>query len=118
VYPCTIDANKSNQFFCPIRCQEAKDMKEKLHDKERFFSIELESKVNLKNLSLTNGSGDGALVEGTIGKLHRASFAEGEILEIDGGKGTLRINLKPEELSLTQSSDVNGKPAQEGREVK
>ncbi len=79
-------------------------MKEKNQDNERFFSIELESKTNLKNLSLTNGSDDSALVEGTIGKLVRASFAEGEILEILGRKGTLRINLKPSELKLPSQS--------------
>lgn len=69
-----------------------------MQDKKLFFSIELESKASLKNLSLKNGSDNSALVEGTIGNLVNATFAEEEILEIIGEKGTLRINLKPNEL--------------------
>jgi hypothetical protein len=81
-------------------------MKEKVQDKERFFSIELDSKASLRNLSLTNGSDDSALVEGTLGKLVKACFAEGEILEIIGGKGTLRINLKPSELTTASQGSA------------
>jgi hypothetical protein len=33
------------------------------------------------------------LVEGTIGELVAATFAEDEILEVTGKKGVLRINL-------------------------
>ncbi len=73
-------------------------MGNKMEDKERFFSIELKSKAFLKNVTFTNGCRDSVLVEGTIGKLTQATFAEGIILEIAGNKGTLRINLKEEEL--------------------
>ena len=73
-------------------------MENEMEDKERFFSIELESKAYLKNVTLTNGSRDSVLVEGTIGELTQVSFAEGIILEVAGNKGTLRINLKEEEL--------------------
>jgi len=73
-------------------------MVNKMEDKERFFSIELKSKAYLKNVTLTNGFRDSVLVEGTIGELAQATFVEGVILEIAGNKGTLRINLKEEEL--------------------
>jgi hypothetical protein len=73
-------------------------MDNEMEDKERFFSIELKSKVYLKNVTLTNGSRDSVLVEGTIGELMQATFAEGIILEIAGKKGILRINLKEDEL--------------------
>lgn len=66
--------------------------------KERFFSIELKSKVNLKNITLTNGGHENVLVEGTIGELQRAEFAEGIILEVVGDKGVLRINLTQDEI--------------------
>lgn len=66
--------------------------------KERFFSVELKSKVNLKNVTLTNGSHENVLVEGTIGQLQRAEFAEDVILEVVGNKGVLRINLCPDEI--------------------
>jgi hypothetical protein len=61
--------------------------------KERFFSVELTSKNHLKNVTLTNGSYDNVLVEGTIGELVAATFSEDEILEVMGKKGVLRINL-------------------------
>jgi hypothetical protein len=66
--------------------------------KERFFSIELKSKVNLKNVTLTNGTHENVLVEGTIGNLQRAEFAEDVILEVVGDKGVLRINLCKDEI--------------------
>jgi len=73
-------------------------MDNEIEDKERFFSIELKSKAYLKNVTLTNGFRDSVLVEGTIGELAQATFAEGVILEIAGNKGTLRINLQEAEL--------------------
>jgi len=66
--------------------------------KERFFSVELKSKVNLKNVTLTNGRHENVLLEGSIGQLQRAEFAEDIILEVVGDKGVLRINLSQDEI--------------------
>lgn len=74
------------------------NMENSMEKTERFFSVELKSRADLKNVTLTNGSRDSALVEGTIGELVRATFAEGEILEVVGKKGTLRINLREDEV--------------------
>ena len=74
-------------------------MENEAEDNERFFSVELKSKADLKNVTLANGSRDSVLVEGTIGELVQAMFVEDVILEIVGKKGTLRINLKAEELT-------------------
>jgi hypothetical protein len=74
-------------------------MENEMEEKERFFSIELRSKSDLKNVTLANGSRDGVLIEGTIGELVQATFVEGVILEVVGTTGTLRINLKAEELT-------------------
>jgi hypothetical protein len=60
--------------------------------------VELKSKANLKNITMTNGSHDNVLVEGTIGELLNAIFAEGETLEVVGKKGVLRINLGEDEI--------------------
>ena len=73
-------------------------MENEVMDKERFFSIELKSKANLKNVAIANGSHDSVLVEGTIGELVQATFAEDIILEVIGKKGTLRINLGEDEI--------------------
>ena len=68
-------------------------------ESERFFSVELKSKAHLKNVTLTNGSTDSALVEGTLGELVQATFAEDEIFEVVGTKGTFRINLAQDEIN-------------------
>ena len=73
--------------------------------KERFFSVELKSKVNLKNITLTNGGHENVLVEGTIGELLSAGFAEGIILEIVGDKGVLRINLSQNEIKSKEKQE-------------
>jgi hypothetical protein len=73
-------------------------------DKERFWTIELGSKSSLKNVTMTNGSRDSVLVEGTLGELVRATFAEGIILEVVGKKGTLRINLGEGEIKPAEKS--------------
>ena len=85
-------------------------MEDQVDDKERFFSVELKSKADLKNVTLANGSRDSVLIEGTVGELVQAMFVEDVILEIVGKKGTLRINLKAEELKSPQKA--------ESREVK
>ena len=67
-------------------------------NKERFFSVELRSKVSLKNITLTNGGYENVLLEGTLGQLQYAMFAEDVILEVVGDKGVLRINLSQNEI--------------------
>jgi hypothetical protein len=76
-----------------------------MKNKERVFSVELKSKRHLKNVTLTNGSSDNVLVEGTIGELLQATFAEDIILEVVGKKGTLRIDLRKDEI--TKTTDQN-----------
>jgi len=74
-------------------------MKSKTSGKERVFSVELKSKRNLKNVTLTNGSSDSVLIEGTIGKFVQATFTEGIILEVVGRKGVLSVDLGEEEIT-------------------
>ena len=72
---------------------------EEKKEKERFFSVELGSKSDLKNVSLANGGhGENVLVEGTIGGLRTARFAEGVVLEVVGSRGVLRINVAENEI--------------------
>ena len=66
--------------------------------KDRGFTVELKSKRNLKNLTLTNGNSDNVLLEGTIGEFVQATFTEGIILEVIGKKGILRIDLEEHEI--------------------
>ncbi len=73
-------------------------MQNKSNNNERVFSVELNSKKNLKNVTLTNGSSDTVLLEGTIGELLNASFKEGVILEVVGKNGVLRVDLMENEI--------------------
>ena len=72
---------------------------------ERFFSVELKSKANLKNVTLTNGTHENVLLEGTLGQLVHAGFAEGVILEVIGEKGVLRINLCQNEIKTKEKQE-------------
>jgi hypothetical protein len=67
-------------------------------EKDRSFSIELKSKVNLKNITLNNDSQENALIEGTIGKLEHAEFVDDMVLEVLGKKGVLRIDISENEI--------------------
>jgi hypothetical protein len=78
-------------------------MESKTQDKERVFSVELKSKRDLKNITLASDSSDSVLVEGTIGELVKATFAEGIILEVVGKNGILRIDLREDDIKETTS---------------
>jgi len=80
-------------------------MKRKFEENERFFSIELKSGLNLKNVTLTNEGQQNVLIEGTIGELQRAEFSEGIILEVVGDKGVLRINLALDEINQKEKQE-------------
>ena len=69
-----------------------------MDNKERFFSVELKSKTNLKNVTMTNGGHENVLIEGTIGSLRHATFVDGVVLEVLCDKGVLRINLTRDEI--------------------
>jgi hypothetical protein len=85
-------------------------MQNKVENEERFFSVELKSKAHLKNVSLANGSRDNVLIEGSIGELLQATFADGIILEVVGKKGILRIKLEEHEIKkTTEQSQSKGK---------
>ena len=69
-----------------------------MDDKERFFSVEMQSKANVKSVTMPNGGIDNVLIEGTIGRLQHATFVEGVVLEVLCDKGILRINLTRDEI--------------------
>ncbi len=76
-----------------------------MEEKERFFSIELKSKANLKNVTLANGDRENVLIEGTVGQLRQASFVDGVVLEVTGDKGILRINITHEEIKSKEKQN-------------
>lgn len=62
------------------------------------FSIELRSKEFLRNVMISNRTGETVLVEGFLGELEEVSLVEGVMLELRGSNGVLRMDLKEEEL--------------------
>ena len=85
---------------------------EKAMEEERSFSIELKSKVSLKNMTLNDRSQENAVIEGTIGKLEHAGFVEDMVLEVQGKKGVLRINISENEIKrkTTEANVTNNSP--------
>jgi hypothetical protein len=80
-------------------------METQARNKERSFCIELKSKTHLKNIAMTNAPFEGVLIEGLLGKLQQARFAEGIILEVVGTNGILRIDIAEDEIKKVQLKD-------------
>jgi hypothetical protein len=78
--------------------------------KARAFSVELGSRSGLRSVTLANGPDDSVLVEGTIGDLVRAGFAEGVVLEIVGEGGVLRVDLAEDEIRKPPEGDREAGP--------
>lgn len=76
--------------------------------KERSFSVELKSKANPKDVTLTNGSQENVLIEGTLGNLQYASFVEPKILEVKGNCGVLRLDVRKSEAEGTVKKGTGG----------
>jgi hypothetical protein len=75
---------------------------------EHTFSIELKNKQNVKHISISDETHERVLFEGNLGKLLDMSFVEGDVLELVGVNGVLRISLTREQLleSLKAASQV------------
>lgn len=82
-------------FYCKIDSLEIIKLQK---NEESSFSIELKAKEYIKTINLANGNCESVVVEGTIGQLLNAGFAEGVMLEVVGKKGILRIDLSPDQI--------------------
>lgn len=65
---------------------------------DHVVNIEMKSKQYVRNLSISNEAHDRVLFEGNLGKLHRIALVEGDVLELIGSNGVLRLNLTKEQL--------------------
>jgi hypothetical protein len=61
--------------------------------KGHSFSIEMPSRNNINNLSITGGS-TGALIEGDLGDNISFEIIEGILLQISGENGVFRLDLR------------------------
>jgi len=76
---------------------------------EHVFSIEMKSKMYVKSISISDEAHDRVLFEGNLGRLLDLSYAEGDVLELVGVNGVLRVNLTREQLQeiIKTASRVN-----------
>ena len=62
------------------------------------FSAVLDSKKQVKNITLSDNVNQKVFFEADIGQLEEVKFTEGLLLEVVGTKGVLRIDLPVERL--------------------
>ena len=86
-----------------------------LENFEHAFSIEMKSKRYVKNISISDEAHDRVLFEGNLGKLLNMSLVEGDVLELIGVNGVLRIGLTIEQLQETIKVAKSSLGAEEGR---
>jgi hypothetical protein len=77
-------------------------------NRERSFSIELKSITHLKSMAMTSATTQGVLIEGVLGELQQAHFAEGIILEVVGSCGILRVDLGEGEIKTAKLNGEGG----------
>jgi len=65
---------------------------------EHTFSVEVKSKKDVKNLSLSNDSPDHVLFDGRLGELEEVRLVEDAVLELRGTKATIRVDLSRDEV--------------------
>ena len=73
--------------------------------KENGFSVEMKSRENIDDISFS-GNKDGVLIEGSLGKLEELGMFEEAVLIVEGTKGTLRVDLTPDDLRKVMSKEV------------
>ena len=73
---------------------------------EHAFSIELKNKRHVKHIFISDEVHERVLFEGSLGKLLDMSLAEGDVLELIGVNGVLRISLTREQLQETIKTGV------------
>ena len=71
--------------------------------------MELKSKAHIKNIVMTSGSPEGVMIEGVLGELVKAYFAEGIILEVVGTNGVLHVDLGEHEVTKPELKDEEAK---------
>ena len=66
--------------------------------KKGFFSVEIESKKHLTNVSISNKPHERVLIEGFLGEFSEIEMIENALLKFKGVNGVLRIDLNKDEL--------------------
>ena len=81
-----------------------------LESLEHAFSIEMKSKQHVKNISISDEAHERVLFEGNLGKLLNISIVEGDVFELVGVNGVLRISLTRGQLQEVIKAASQVKP--------
>ena len=81
------------------------------------FSIEMKSMNHVKNISISDEDHDRVLFEGNLGKLVELSLVEGDVMEIVGVNGILRVAVKKEQLQNALGTSCKKEPKLRGGEL-
>ena len=65
-----------------------------MHD----FTVEIKSKQFLRNISISDEARKLVLLEGSLGETVDLSLVEGDVLEITGKNGVLRVSISEDQL--------------------
>lgn len=65
---------------------------------EHVYSVEMRSKRFVKNISVSDEAHELVLFEGNLGEHVEVTLLEGDVLEIIGKNGVLRVSLTLEQL--------------------
>jgi hypothetical protein len=68
---------------------------------DHVFTVEIWSKKHVKSISISDEAPDRVLFEGNLGALLELSLVEGDVFEVIGANGVLRISLTREQLQET-----------------
>ena len=79
----------------------------------RSLSVEMTSKQHVKSLILSDELSGQVLFDADIGYLVGISIIDGIVLEVRGVNGTLRVDLREEELEAVLKKDNPGLPCSE-----
>ena len=65
---------------------------------EHSFSIEIKSEENVQKMSFAIRENNRVFFEGSLGKLLRIFMVEDMMLQVEGVHGTMRMDIRKEEL--------------------
>jgi hypothetical protein len=71
-----------------------------------FFSVEIESRKHLTNVSISNEPHELVLIEGFLGEFSEIETIEDALIQFKGVNGVLRIDLSKDESERAQYLDV------------
>jgi hypothetical protein len=83
------------------------------------FSVEIQSKIYVRHMTMSNDPPDHVFFEGNLGELEELSLIEDAVLEVRGENGVLRMDLSRGELEKLlkrkEGRNISGNEKTEGK---